>query len=146
MYKHVAWAAIALLLGCAGLTPAAEEPGFKLVVNGSRSADALSREVVAALFLKKTKSWGDGSPACPADQAPTSPARRGFSRLALLRTVDAVQAYWNQQIFSGRDVPPPELRSDAAVLALVRGKPCAIGYVSAGVNVGPGVKVLRLDD
>ena len=41
-----------------------------------------------------------------------------------------------QQIFAGRDLPPPELDSDDEVVKYVLRYPGAIGYVSAGANVG----------
>ena len=47
------------------------------------------------------------------------------------------------QIFSGTDVPPPEFSSDADVVAYVRARTGAIGYVSA-VPADGSVKVVRL--
>jgi hypothetical protein len=72
-----------------------------------------------------------------------SEVRRAFSQEVLRRTPGAVRAYWQQAIFSGRSVPPPELDSDAAVVAYVLRSPGAIGYVSAGAAVG-GARVVTL--
>ena len=61
------------------------------------------------------------------------------------KKVSSVKSYWQTMIFSGRATPPPELDSDRQVLDYVRGKPGAIGYVSAGATLGNGVKALRVN-
>ena len=40
--------------------------------------------------------------------------------------------YWQQLIFSGQDVPPPELKTDDEVIQYVIKNPNSIGYVSSG--------------
>jgi hypothetical protein len=55
----------------------------------------------------------------------------------------AVRTYWNQLIFSGRELPPAERRGDAAVVAFVRDTPGGVGYVSTGAEVA-GVKVVAV--
>jgi hypothetical protein len=57
--------------------------------------------------------------------------------------VQAVKSYWQQVIFSGRGVPPPELESDEAVIRYVLRFPGAVGYVSGTADVR-GVKVLAV--
>jgi hypothetical protein len=69
--------------------------------------------------------------------------RKRFSEAVLKRSVGAVRSYWQQRIFSGRDVPPPEVDSDEAVMAYVARYPGAIGYVS-GTTKLVGVKELAL--
>jgi len=49
-----------------------------------------------------------------------------------------------QQIFSGRDVPPPQ-KSEAAVISFVRSNENAIAYVSAGADTA-GLKVITVGD
>ncbi|MEK7358198.1 MAG: phosphate ABC transporter substrate-binding protein, partial [Bdellovibrionota bacterium] len=51
------------------------------------------------------------------------------------RSVPAMRNYWQQLIFSGRGVPPPELESDRAVVDYVSRHADAIGYVSPQANV-----------
>jgi hypothetical protein len=58
--------------------------------------------------------------------------------------VQAVRAYWQQLIFSGRGVPPVELESDEAVVAFVLKYPGAVGYVSGATNIG-NAKALRVE-
>ena len=61
----------------------------------------------------------------------------------LSRSLEAVRTYWQQMIFSGRELPPPELRSDEEVVGYVLRRPGAIGDVSAGADLH-GAKVLTL--
>jgi hypothetical protein len=55
-----------------------------------------------------------------------------------------VKAYWQQLIFSGRDVPPPELESDDAVVAYVLAHRGSIGYVS-GMAELKNARVLAIE-
>ena len=47
----------------------------------------------------------------------------------------AISSYWAQRIFSGRDVPPPELDSDEAVIEYVLKNRGAVGYVSPSAKL-----------
>jgi ABC-type phosphate transport system substrate-binding protein len=118
-------------------------PGFKVVVHPDNPLSALDKKSVAEMFLKKLTRWPGGELVRPVDLATENPTRQGFSREVLDRSVPAVKNYWQQLIFSGRDVPPPELESDEAVVKFVLKRPGAIGYVSAGADVST-VKVLAL--
>jgi ABC-type phosphate transport system substrate-binding protein len=123
------------------LTAWAAEP-YKIVVHSANPATTLGRDELARLFLKKTTTWPSGRMVAPVDQAKDSATRREFSRAVLGKDADAVASYWQQAIFSGRGVPPPEKGSDAAVVGFVGANPDAIGYVSAGAELGPSVKEL----
>jgi hypothetical protein len=54
-----------------------------------------------------------------------------------------VKSYWQQMVFSGRSVPPPEMDSEDQVVAFVLKNRGAVGYVSATTNV-LGAKILPL--
>ena len=69
------------------------------------------------------------------DQRSTSNARQRFSDSVLRRSVAAVKNYWQQRIFSGRDLPPPELESDEAVVSYVVNHRGALGYVSGSAKL-----------
>ena len=107
-------------LGDAGAHPPEGPPDeFVIIVNRENPATFESREFVAKAFLKKTSRWDGGAAIQPADQGAESEVRRGFSQRVLGRPVSAVRAYWQQRIFSGRDLPPVELDSDEAVVHYV---------------------------
>jgi hypothetical protein len=72
-----------------------------------------------------------------------SAARNKFSEEVLRQPVDAVKNYWQQMIFTGRDVPPPELDSDEDVVKYVLKYAGALGYVSGSSNLN-GAKVVTL--
>jgi ABC-type phosphate transport system substrate-binding protein len=78
------------------------------------------------------------------DQQEESEVRKQFTREIHGRQVTSVKSYWQQMIFSGRDVPPPEKASDAEVLAFVAANPNAIGYVSAAAPSAPSVKAIEV--
>lgn len=136
---------VSLAAGGSGLQNAlAGEPSaFKLVVHPEGPHAALARTFVADIFLKKVTRWPDGQVIRAVDQRFDAPARQTFSETVLRRSLAAVRNYWQQRIFTGRGVPPPELPSDAAVLDYVRQHPGAVGYVSASAETS-SVKVLEL--
>ena len=117
---------------------------FVVVVNATNPASSIARSELAALFTRKEESWGDGTPAFPVDLPADDPVREAFTAAIHGKTPQAIRAYWQQQSFSGRAVPPPERDSDEQVLAYVRTTVGAVGYVRATARLGPGVKVLGL--
>jgi hypothetical protein len=130
------------LLCCAlafGQNPA---PTYRVVVHPSNVISSIDRKFIADAFLKKIIRWPEGDVVRPADLEPDASARRRFSQEVLGRSVTAVKSYWQQAIFSGRDVPPPEL-SEAEVIRYVLKHPGGIGYVSGSVDLG-GAKVLMV--
>lgn len=111
------------------------DPGFRVVVNEGNPIDSASSELLTELFLKRRIEWPDGTSARPADLVADTEARKEFSKSVLHRSVAAVKSYWQQMIFAGRGVPPPELESDAAVMAYVARYRGGVGYVSAGASL-----------
>jgi hypothetical protein len=144
------WAGIAAFGGLvilAGTGPAPASAGasspFRMIVNPSVQVTAVDRAFVAQAFLKKVRRWPNGDAIQPVDLDPRSPVRRSWSTEVLSRSLEAVRTYWQQMIFSGRELPPPELRSDEEVVGYVLRRPGAIGYVSARADLH-GAKVLTL--
>ena len=101
----------------------------------------VDRKFVTDAFLKKRTRWNDDLLIRPVDLGPSSSLRRRFSDEILGRTIEAVRRYWNQQVFSGRNVPPPQVDSEAAVVEYVLTHPGAIGYVMETTDVR-GAKVI----
>lgn len=125
-------------------TPSAKSTGYKIIVNPKTDVTSLSKREVSRLFLKKVKTWDDDIAVSPVDLPSNETARQTFSRDIHGKSVSAVKAYWQQRVFSGRDVPPPEKDSDASVIAFVRNNPGAIGYVSENADLR-GVKVVNVE-
>ncbi len=122
--------------------PSMAGSGFKLVAH-PEAGHALTHDQASRIFLKKTSAWPDGRPAYPVDQVEGT-VRDAFSRVVHGKATSAVKSYWQQQIFSGRGVPPAELRGDAEVLAHVKSMPGAIGYVSESAPEA-GVRVVTME-
>jgi ABC-type phosphate transport system substrate-binding protein len=118
---------LAVATGLADATVAAS--GYKVVVHPSNPVTSLSREELQKCFLRKSLSWPSGRAIAVVDLEKDSPTRAAFSRDVLGKSVDQVVAYWRQQIYAGRAVPPPEKASSAEVLAFVGSHEGAIGYV-----------------
>lgn len=117
--------------------------GVKIIVNASNSVSELPKDEVTSLFLKKSSKFPGGAGAVPVEQAKGSATRSAFASSVLGKTVAALDAYWQQQIFGGGELPPANKASDDDVVAFVKATPGAIGYVSAGASVA-GVKVVAV--
>lgn len=133
------------------------EPEFVVVVHTSNGVASMDRKRVSKIFLKQLKRWPEepGPKSSdqkepvetrPVDQKAGAAVRESFTREIHGKKMSAIESYWQRMIFSGRDVPPDELPGDSEVLAFVRLDPGAIGYVSAGADLGPDVKVLEITD
>jgi hypothetical protein len=118
-------------------------PPFRVIVHPNNPARSLPRGFVADAFLKKVTRWEGDETIRPVDLRQDSDVRRHFTENVLKRSVAAVRSYWQQRIFSGRDVPPPEVDSDEGVMAHVARYPGAIGYVAGSTKLS-GVRELPL--
>ena len=119
---------------------ASAQEGFRVVVNPSNPVSSLSRTQVSKLFLDKG-AWDDGSAGAPVDLLPSSTIREGFSKELLGLPIAAAVDRMRDSAKAAGANPPPALATDREVLAYVRLKPGAIGYVSLAADV-TGVKVV----
>jgi ABC-type phosphate transport system substrate-binding protein len=126
---------VALLVLLLSVSALAQGPAYRVIVHPSNATTSMTRDQVADAFLKKVTRWQSGESIRPVDLHGGARARQEFARDVLRRSLAAVRSYWQQLIFSGRNIPPPELDSDAAVLAFVLRYPGAIGYVSADADI-----------
>jgi ABC-type phosphate transport system substrate-binding protein len=108
------------------------QAGYQVIVHPSNPVASLDRKFLADVFLKRSAIWPGGEAIRPVDLAPNSVVRRQFTGDVLRRSVEAVRVYWQQRIFAGRELPPPELDGDEDVVKYVLRHEGAIGYVSAG--------------
>lgn len=136
------WSLLAL---AAAASRSTEPPRFEIVVHPDSAVTSVSRTELSKIFLGRLRSWVTGDAAVPVDQVPESPVRGDFSELVHGRAVVTIEIYWKRMIFSGRGVPPTELENDREVLAFVRSRPGAVGYVSPSTPL-VGVRRLVLVD
>ncbi len=129
------------------LAASAVAQNFRIVVHESNPTASLTKAEASDMFLKKTVKWKNGAEVQPVDQKPSSAVRAEFTQAVHGKSLAAVQSYWQQQIFSGRGVPPQEMAGDRAVLEWVQNNTGGIGYISADVPVaGFGVKTVALGE
>jgi ABC-type phosphate transport system substrate-binding protein len=128
---------LALLLAVLA-SPSHAQDAYKVIVNVVNPVDALSRAEAARYFLTRT-TWDSGEQAHAVDLAPDSPVRQEFSRDVLGMSVMAALLQWKRNAGEA----PPAVATDREVLAFVRLKRGAIGYVSTGANL-QGVKVVTI--
>jgi ABC-type phosphate transport system substrate-binding protein len=139
---------IALLLVLAAATvgaPRAAAQKFVVVVNPKNPITRLNQAQVSRIYLGKVQAWdinGDMQPVSPVDQRLDSPVRAAFSQRVLRKSVSETASYWRQELFAGRNVPPPE-QTEAEALQTVRTVPGAIAYVSDKADL-KGVKVIAV--
>lgn len=122
----------------------AQSGSYKIVVNPANPEESISKSGLARIFLKKSARFLDGHGASPVDLTLSSPVRETFSRNVLGKSASEVDAFWQEQIFSGKDIPPPQ-KSERAAIDYVRSNANGIAYVSADADTH-GVKVLRVLD
>jgi ABC-type phosphate transport system substrate-binding protein len=116
---------------------------YKVIAHASVGTSSLTRAEVSQLFLKRTARWPDGSPVVPVDLPVNSQTRDAFSRDVHGKATAAVDAFWQKQIFTGREVPPITKANERELLAYVLATPGAIGYVSESTDAG-GTKLIDL--
>ena len=116
---------------------------FHVIVNPDNATSAVDRKFLAEAFLKKVTRWPNDELIRPVDQEASAPARHAFSESVLKRSVAAVKSYWQQMVFSGGGVPPPELDGEGEIVKFVLKNQGAVGYVSVGVNL-QGAKIVTV--
>jgi len=129
--------ALALVaLGAASTPIAADEPGFKIIVNPSNPVAAADREFVRDAYLRKASEWGNHQVVHPIDLSARFPVRVRFAERVIRKTPSQLRTYWSQQIFSGKGVPPPEVQSISDAVAYVVATKGAIAYIPADADPG----------
>lgn len=132
-----------IILGLASLLLASARPAeaqYVVVVNVESSVSSISASELSRLFQKKARRLPDGTDAVPIDLDKSSPVREAFSQAVHGRGVAQIEAYWQQQIFAGKDVPPDTRATDADIIAFVGSTRGAIGYVSSDATLGSRVR------
>lgn len=127
------------------IAPRLSAQRYVLVVNPKNPIARLNQAQLSQIYLGKLQAWdmnGEMQPVAPVDQHPDSPVRAVFSQRVLRKSVSETESYWRQELYAGRNVPPPE-QSEAEALQTVRSVVGAIAYVSASADLH-GVKVVSI--
>ena len=134
--------ALALLVLGVARASLADEVRFKVIVHPDNPAETVSRDFLRDAYLRKATDWNRAT-IRPIDLASKFPVRAQFTREVIRKSPSQLRTYWNQQVFSGKGVPPPEVDSPAEVIAYVLANPGAVGYLPMDVDPG-GAKVIRI--
>ena len=140
---------LAFLLGLVlgeGRAGAQGVPAYQVIVNAANPVTELARSDVSRWFLKQARKWPDGKVVVPLDQSSRSEVRAAFTLGIHRQPLQAVEAYWQKQIFTGRIVPPFVKVGDAEVMSYVAGNTASIAYVSADATLIPGVKAVKIKE
>lgn len=134
-----------MILLLAGWTIAAQGTGgYVVIVNADNPISEISKSELSGLMLKKRSKWSNGVSVDPADLDSSSDVRAAFSEDVHGRSVTSIKNYWQRQIFSGRGVPPKELKTDTEMVSHVSADPGAIGYVAPSASLSDKVKSVRV--
>ena len=111
----------------------------EIVVIVNPASAPISKEQIADLYLARSGGW------ILIDQPAGSAIYVEFYKKATGRDIAQVKAIWSRILFTGRGIPPKQLRDSAAVKKAVAADPKAVGYIEKSA-VDASVKVaLPLD-
>lgn len=111
------------------------EESYKVIVHPENPISAVDRSFLRDAYLKRAVDWGHGASIRPIDLSRPSSVRDRFTHEVLKKSSSQLKNYWNQQIFSGKGVPPPAV-SPERVIEYVLENPGAVGYVPSDVDPG----------
>jgi ABC-type phosphate transport system substrate-binding protein len=123
----------ALLLVCPMHPPWAtgsEQAVIAVIVAKNGPDQALDKNALARIFLRKTLLWASGETIRPVNLSAAHPMRRLFSERVAGLDPEELEDYWNDQYFHGI-FPPYAVASEEAAIRYVSESATAIGYVSA---------------
>jgi ABC-type phosphate transport system substrate-binding protein len=129
-----------------GSARAQDAPKYQVIVNAANPATELVRAEVSRWFLKQATKWPDGKVVVPLDQSSRSEVRAAFCAGIHRQSTQAIETYWQKQIFSGRTLPPFVKVGDAEVMAYVSGNLAAIAYVTGNATLTAGVKAIKIKE
>jgi ABC-type phosphate transport system substrate-binding protein len=116
---------------------------YKIIVNPDNPVSAIQRQFLREAFLRKSSDWNNGAAIRPIDLSRGFAVRERFIHEVLRKSPSQLRSYWNQLIFSGKGVPPPEADTPAGVVAHVLAHPGGVGYLP--IDADPGrAKVIRV--
>jgi ABC-type phosphate transport system substrate-binding protein len=101
---------------------------YVVIVNKDNSA-AADKAAVAKMFSGEMKSWGDGTAVKPVDLPEDNSVRASFTTEVVGKSVASMKAFWAQNVFSGKALPPKQMGSDDDVKKFVGSNKGAIGYI-----------------
>lgn len=115
-----------------------------VIVNEKNPLQSINKAQLRDYFLKKTKSWPDGTPVKFFDRREESRERNLFLNNFIERSSREVETFWiGQKLYTGHSAPT-QVSTDSMVMALISRFPGAISYVEGDVLLKPGIKKIEV--
>ena len=111
------------------LTPQLCFAEASIIVHPSNDTQ-LSPKDIQRIFMGKLKSFPNGIKNKPIDLPIDSDVRQAFNSKLLKKNHQQIKSYWARQIFTGKGIPPKELKTAKAVKEFVAHNENAIGYIN----------------
>jgi len=129
-----------IMLGCV------QAQEFIVIVNKANPIESLTKTELNDIFLKKELRWKSGEKIQPVNIVYSSELREIFTRSIHQKTVNQIRSFWQQSIYSGKQVQPIELTTETQMMAFVRDHIYSIGYVSSGATLLGAKKITIRDE
>jgi ABC-type phosphate transport system substrate-binding protein len=113
---------------------AAHKDDYQIIVNPNNPIVAIDRQFLRDAYLRKATDWSNGGSIRPVDLRHGFAVRERFIHEVLHKSPSQLKSYWNQLLFSGKGVPPPEVDSTDAVIRYVLANAGAVGYLPADAD------------
>jgi ABC-type phosphate transport system substrate-binding protein len=102
---------------------------------------SLSKNEVERIFMKKLKVLPNGTHVTPVGQISNPTVDEPFFKALTGKDRSQLTAYWARLLFTGKDRPPTDGKTNAGVIELVMANPHALGYIEASA-LTPDVRVV----
>jgi len=111
------------------------------VVVNQANTSSFNKSTIKKIFLGKIKNFSNGRVAILLSPSSNSPIRKEFNKAVLGKSSNQVNAYWSKMIFTGKGVPPQEMKSASEIISAVTANQDTIAYIDAA-SVTDAVKVV----
>ena len=131
--------AMSILLAAAQSVP---EKEYIVIVNEHVAVTQLNTKTVRAIFLGDKARWANDDKIIPVILE-SGTVHEAFMKEVLRKTPMQFTNYWNQQLFTGKGIPPYSFETIEEMIDFVSKTRGAIGYVPSSANIRR-VKVLEI--
>lgn len=114
-----------------------------IIVSSQSDVNALNADEAERIFLGKIGNFPNGRTAIALD-LPPGPERNAFYEKISRKNETQMKSYWARRIFSGKELPPKEAKSEAEMIELVARNPNTVGYIDSSKLNGTVKKILTI--
>ena len=122
------------------IAPSAGAQDVVLIASPDVPVDSLSASDVENIFLGKKTTWDNGSKIV-FYTLKNGAAHEAFLKNYVSKSASQFKTFWKKQVFTGKGKMPKSVGNDQEMTNTITGTGSAIGYVSAGTNLGNAKKL-----